>query len=157
MYIAQREGYAPFPLCYIHSCTWAQYWITAMVLSFQVWGQHTARVNSTLLLSRGSTSIYMYMICSVWLLLHYKLQAQHHGPVAALQLIHTISWCHYSNSDIMRPKFRGVYLYTLYRGLTEGFRIGFNRQTTQLQGTWKNHPSALAHPEIVSGRISEKI
>ena len=41
--------------------------------------------------------------------------------------------------------------------LTEGFRIGFNRQSTQLVSARRNHPSALVQPEVVSARIATEL
>lgn len=41
-------------------------------------------------------------------------------------------------------------------GLSEGFRIGFSRQT-HLRCIPKNHPSSLANPEVVRDRISSEL
>ena len=43
----------------------------------------------------------------------------------------------------------------IYRGLTQGFRIGFNRSSVHLHHASKNHPSALVNP-MVSGITSQK-
>ena len=45
----------------------------------------------------------------------------------------------------------------IYRGLTQGFRIGFNRSSVHLHCASKNHPSALVNPTVVWNHISKEV
>ena len=42
-------------------------------------------------------------------------------------------------------------------GLANGFRIGFDRNSSQLRSTPRNHPSAAANPQIVSDYIEAEV
>lgn len=45
----------------------------------------------------------------------------------------------------------------IHTGLSNGFRIGFNRQRSQLRSTPKNHPSAASNPQIVKEYIENEV
>ena len=45
----------------------------------------------------------------------------------------------------------------IYRGLTQGFHIGFNRSSVHLHCASKNHPSALVNPTVVWNHISKEV
>ncbi len=42
-------------------------------------------------------------------------------------------------------------------GLSDGFRIGFDRGNTQLRSCSSNHPSALANEQVVQERITAEV
>ena len=45
----------------------------------------------------------------------------------------------------------------IFKGLSEGFRIGFSRGSICLHSRTSNHPSALANQEVVQQRITEEV
>ena len=45
----------------------------------------------------------------------------------------------------------------IHQGLANGFRIGFNSSSTQLQSCGSNHPSALANGRVVQERIAAEV
>ena len=45
----------------------------------------------------------------------------------------------------------------IYNGLTQGFRVGFNSNTTKLQSRKRNHPSCLVNSEVVQDRIQAEV
>ena len=45
----------------------------------------------------------------------------------------------------------------IFRGLSFGFRIGFDRQATQLVSASKNHPSSSANGEAVDSYIQHEV
>ena len=51
------------------------------------------------------------------------------------------------------PRFVGF----IYRGLTEGFQIGFDHRTAEHRGSWRNLPSAMVNPGVVAARISAEM
>ena len=51
------------------------------------------------------------------------------------------------------PRFVGF----IYRGLTEGFRIGFDHRTAEHRGSGRNLPSAMVNPGVVAARISAEM
>ena len=51
------------------------------------------------------------------------------------------------------PQFRDYIL----QGIYQGFRIGFNRQTTVPRSSTRNHPSALACPDKTMAQLAEEI
>ena len=45
----------------------------------------------------------------------------------------------------------------IHKGLSEGFRVGFNRQGPRLHSHGRNHPSALANPSVVGAHIEAEV
>ena len=45
----------------------------------------------------------------------------------------------------------------IYDGLTQGFRIGFNPDTTPLKSRKRNHPSCLVNSDVVRDRIQTEV
>ena len=45
----------------------------------------------------------------------------------------------------------------IFTGLSLGFRIGFKREVVRLRSTWRNHPSAMESPSVVSDRIRSEL
>ena len=45
----------------------------------------------------------------------------------------------------------------MHRGLSEGFRVGFNRQGPRLRSHGRNHPSVLANPSVVGAHIEGEV
>lgn len=45
----------------------------------------------------------------------------------------------------------------IHTGLSQGFRIGYNRQISSLRSTSRNHPSALSNPQVVQDHIAAEV
>lgn len=50
-----------------------------------------------------------------------------------------------------------VFAAFVFRGLSFGFRIGFDRQLTQLKTTRRNHPSSTSNEEVVDSHIHTEV
>lgn len=50
-----------------------------------------------------------------------------------------------------------VFASYIHRGLTSGFRIGFNHSTIQLHSRGSNHPSALGNGNVIQQRITAEV